>query len=63
MDPSGEYTEIKYLSIIQKNKIKAKNSLLKLEKHKEVEDNTIKDVRDLFRLRKKNNQRNRRQYS
>ena len=53
MDISGDYTKLKYLDIIQKNKVKADNSLLKLEKDRKVEDNIIKDVINLFRLRKK----------
>ena len=53
MDISGDYTKSKYLDIIQKNKVKADNSLLKLEKDRKVEDNIIKDVINLFRLRKK----------
>ena len=53
MDISGDYTKLKYLDIIQKNKVKADNRLLKLEKDRKVEDNIIKDVINLFRLRKK----------
>ena len=53
MDISGDYTKLKYLDIIQKNKVKADNSLLKFEKDRKVEDNIIKDVINLFRLRKK----------
>ena len=53
MDISGDCTKLKYLDIIQKNKVKADNSLLKLEKDRKVEDNIIKDVINLFRLRKK----------
>ena len=36
-----------------KNKIIAKDSILKLEKVRETEDNIVKDVRNLFRLKKK----------
>ena len=46
----NENTEIEYLSNIRKNKIKEKNSLLKLERHREIEDSIIKDIRYIFKL-------------
>ena len=57
MNNLNKHTEIEDFNNIQKNKIKAKNSLLKFEKDlfipkKETEDNIIKDVRYLFSLKK-----------
>ena len=59
MNNLNKHTEIEDFNNIQKNKIKAKNSLLKFEKDlfipkKETEDNIIKDVRYLFSLKKEN---------
>ena len=59
MNNLNKNTEIEDFNNIQKNKIKAKNSLLKFEKDlfipkKETEDNIIKDVRYLFSLKKEN---------
>ena len=44
---------MEYFSNVGKSKIEPKNSLLKLEKDTEIEDNMIKDERNLFRLKKK----------
>ena len=51
MNHSSKHTEREYINTVCKNKIKAKNSLLKVEKHSEIEDNIIKDVRNLFGLK------------
>ena len=61
MNHSSEHTKMQYLNNIQKNKIKPKNRPLKLENDRKIEDNIIKDVKILFRLKK--TQRNYRQYS
>ena len=61
MNHLSEHTEMQYLNNIQKNKIKPKNRPLKLENDRKIEDNIIKDVKILFRLKK--TQRNYRQYS
>ena len=55
MNHSREYTETEFLNNIRKNKIKTKNSLLKLENNRKIEGGIIKDVRT-----KQNKERNRR---
>ena len=52
MDYSRKHTEIDYLSNIRKDKINAKNSILKLVKDREIEANIIEDVRNIFQLKK-----------
>ena len=52
MNHLSKHTEIEYLNEVQKNK-KANNSLSKFEKGRKIEDTLIKDVRNLFRLKKK----------
>ena len=52
MNHSSEYAERKYLSKIQKNKVKATNRLLKLEKDREIEGNTVKDIRHFLTLKR-----------
>ena len=49
MGHSSKDTEKKSLNNVQKNELKTENRLSKLEK-----DGEIKDVRNLFRLYKKN---------
>ena len=51
MNHSSEYAETEYLDNTRKNKIKEKKGLLKLGKDRETEDNMLKDVRNLFRLK------------
>ena len=53
MNHSSKHTEMEYLNQVWKNRIKAKDGLVKLEKDREIEDNTIKCARNLFRLKKK----------
>ena len=45
-------TELEYLNNVHKNKIKAKNCLLKLEKDKKMGDDITTEVRNHFRLKK-----------
>ena len=52
MNHSSEHTEIECLNNTQKYKVTVKNSLLKIEKYREIEDKIIKDARNLFRLKK-----------
>ena len=54
MNHSREYTETEFLNNIRKNKIKTKNSLLKLENNRKIEGGIIKDVRTIFGLNKTN---------
>ena len=51
MNHSNEHIEKEYVNNVRKNKIKAKDSLLKLAKDGEIEDNTVKYVKNLFRLK------------
>ena len=53
MNHSNEHIEKEYVNNVRKNKIKAKDSLLKLAKDGEIEDNTVKYVKYLFRLKQK----------
>ena len=46
------HTDIENFNNTKKNKIKTKNSLLKVEKDREREDKTIEDVRNTFILKK-----------
>ena len=62
MNHLSPQTELEYLNNVYKNKIKTKNSLLKLENDKKMGDDIITEVRNYFRL-KRNNQRNKRGYS
>ena len=52
MNHLREHTDIENFNNIQKNKIKTKNSLLKVEKDREREDKIIDDVRNIFILKK-----------
>ena len=51
MNHSNEHIEKEYANNVRKNKLKAKDSLLKLAKDGEIEDNTVKYVKNLFRLK------------
>ena len=52
MNDLREHTDIENFNNTQKNKIKTKNSLLKVEKDREREDKIIEDVRNIFILKK-----------
>ena len=52
MNDLREHTDIENFNNTQKNKIKTKNSLLKVEKDREREDKIIEDVRNIFMLKK-----------
>ena len=52
MNHLREHTDIENFNNTQKNKIKTKNSLLKVEKDREREDKIIEDVRNIFILKK-----------
>ena len=54
MNHSRQYTETEFLNNVRKNKMKTKNSLLKLENNRKIEDGIIKDVRNIFGLNKTN---------
>ena len=54
MNHSRDYTETEFLNNVRKNKIKTKNSLLKLENNRKIEGGIIKDVRTIFGLKKTN---------
>lgn len=53
MNHSRMLTEIEYLNNLRENTVKAKNSLLKFEKDRNIVDNIIENVRNLFILKKK----------
>ena len=57
MNDLREHTDIENFNNTQKNKIKTKNSLLKVEKDREREDKIIEDVRNIFILKKRNGRR------
>ena len=52
MNDLREHTDIENFNNTQKNKIKTKNRLLKVEKDREREDKIIEDVRNIFILKK-----------
>ena len=52
MNDLREHTDIENFNNTQKNKLKTKNSLLKVEKDREREDKIIEDVRNIFILKK-----------
>ena len=52
MNHLSPQTELEYLNNVYKNKIKTKNSLLKLENDKKMGDDIITEVRNYFRLKK-----------
>ena len=52
MNDLREHTDIENFNNTQKNKIKTKNSLLKVEKDREREDKITEDVRNIFILKK-----------
>ena len=52
MNHSSKHNEVGLLNNVPKNKIKAKNSVLKLEKDKKIGNYIITDVRNFFRLNK-----------
>ena len=52
MNHLSPQTELEYLNNVYKNKIKTKNSLLKLENDKKMGDGIITYVRNHFRLKK-----------